>query len=103
AIVAAPTLLASRGVDAAAFVVELLERWVEHGPVPDEAAALEDVLAMMACKASVRAGESLSESEAVGLFERALEVERSSNCPHGRPTTLRVPWGELRRRFGRSS
>ncbi|MGA1399889.1 MAG: hypothetical protein ACO38P_05835, partial [Phycisphaerales bacterium] len=103
AIVAAPTLLASRGVDAAAFVVELLERWIEQGPVPDEAAALEDVLAMMACKSSVRAGESLSESEAIGLFERALEVERASNCPHGRPTTLRIPWGDLRRRFGRSS
>lgn len=103
AILAAPTLLASRGVDAADFVADLLERWCEEGPVPDEAAALEDVLAMMACKASVRAGEALAESAAIGLFERALEIERSSNCPHGRPTTLRIPWGELRRRFGRSS
>ncbi len=103
AILAAPTLLASRGVDAADFVADLLERWSEHGPVPDEAAALEDVLAMMACKASVRAGEALAESEAIGLFERAIEIERASNCPHGRPTTLRIPWGELRRRFGRSS
>ena len=76
---------------------------VGDGPIPDEAAALEDVLAMMACKASVRAGEPLAETEAIGLFARALEVERASNCPHGRPTTLRIPWGELRRRFGRSS
>ena len=103
AILAAPTLLASRGVDAADFVAALLERWIGDGPIPDEAAALEDVLAMMACKASVRAGEPLAETEAIGLFERALEVERASSCPHGRPTTLRIPWGELRRRFGRSS
>lgn len=103
ALLAAPTLLASRGVDAADFVVELLGRWIEEGPIPDEAAALEPVLAMMACKASVRAGDRLSAAEMSGLFARALEVERASNCPHGRPTTLRISWSDLRRRFGRSS
>jgi len=103
AIEATPSLFESRGVDAAAFVLQLLDRWIEQGPVPDEAAALDEVLAMMACKASVRAGDALSSLAAEALLEAAEACERSSHCPHGRPTTLRISWSELRRRFGRSA
>ena len=28
-------------------------------------------------------------------------IERSSNCPHGRPTTLRIKIRDLERQFGR--
>ena len=103
AIEAAPSLFASRGVDAAEFVLDLLDRWAERGPVPDETAALDEVLSMMACKASVRAGDALSALAAGALLEAAEACERSTHCPHGRPTTLRIPWAELRRRFGRSA
>ncbi|MHC4832383.1 MAG: DNA mismatch repair endonuclease MutL [Planctomycetota bacterium] len=103
AIEAAPTLFASRGVDAAAFVLDLLDRWIERGPVPDEAAALDEVLSMMACKASVRAGDAISSLAAEALLDAAAACERSTHCPHGRPTTLRIPWAELRRRFGRNA
>jgi len=103
AVRAVPSLLASRGVEATTFVVDLLERAAAEGPVPDEAAALEDVLAMMACKASVRAGDALTEAEGEALLMRAVEAERAASCPHGRPTMLRIPWSDLRRRFGRSS
>jgi len=103
AVRAVPSLLGSRGVEATSFVVDLLERAAAEGPVPDEAAALEDVLAMMACKASVRAGDSLTDAEGEALLGQALESEGAASCPHGRPTMLRIPWSDLRRRFGRSS
>lgn len=103
AVEAAPTLLASRGVEAAEFVLDLLQRWIDRGPIPDEAAALDEVLSMMACKASVRAGDGLASLAAEALLESAEACERSTHCPHGRPTTLRISWSELRRRFGRSA
>jgi DNA mismatch repair protein MutL len=57
---------------------------------------------MMACKAAVKAGDHLSDGELVELLRLREAVERSSNCPHGRPTTVRLTIRELERLFGRS-
>lgn len=97
-----PTFLFDRRVDAGPFVAELLER-AESSEFPLEAEALiHEVLDMMACKAAVKAGDSLNETELAELLRMRDEVERSSNCPHGRPTTIRLSIKELERRFGRS-
>lgn len=63
---------------------------------------MRDVLDMMACKAAVKAGDRLSEDELAELLAMRERVERSSNCPHGRPTTVRLSLRELERLFGRS-
>ncbi len=102
AIAAVPSLFASRRVDAAAFLREVLDGAVAAAAASDEESLLESILSMMACKASVRAGESLSGVEAASLLDRAAEVDLAGRCPHGRPTMLRLPWSDLRRRFGRS-
>ena len=69
----------------------------------DPEALLSEVLDMMACKAAVKAGDRLGDAELATLLARREAIERSSNCPHGRPTSLRIPLAELDRRFGRSS
>ena len=102
AIQSVPSLFASRGVDATEFLREVLDLALERGAAVEPQALLEPILSMMACKASVRGGEAIGGVEAASLLDRAEEIERSSRCPHGRPTMLRVPWPELRRRFGRS-
>jgi DNA mismatch repair protein MutL len=56
---------------------------------------------MMACKAAIKAGDALTERELADLLSMREQVERSSNCPHGRPTTLRISIDELEKRFGR--
>jgi DNA mismatch repair protein MutL len=91
-------------VDAGAFVGELLERaegerW--GGGDSEREGALHEVLDMMACKAAVKAGDSLSETEVGELLSLRERVERASNCPHGRPTSIRMTIRELDRRFGR--
>jgi DNA mismatch repair protein MutL len=43
----------------------------------------------------------LGRSEAVGLLAQLDDVDLRSHCPHGRPVMLRLPLGELERRFGR--
>lgn len=101
-----PTFLFDRGVDPVEFVQEVLER-AERGAMPRDAAtggeeAMRDVLDMMACKAAVKAGDRMSEVELGELVQLRERVERASNCPHGRPTSIRLTIRELERLFGRS-
>jgi DNA mismatch repair protein MutL len=57
---------------------------------------------MMACKAAVKAGDHMSDTELGDLLRLRDLVERSSNCPHGRPTSIRLTIRELEKRFGRT-
>ncbi|MDQ7012588.1 MAG: DNA mismatch repair endonuclease MutL [Planctomycetota bacterium] len=96
------TLLFERGVDPVEFMQELLDKADRERFVPDSEEALREVLDMMACKAAVKAGDRMSDDELRALLELRGEVERSSNCPHGRPTSVRLTISELERLFGRS-
>ena len=102
-----PTFLFDKKVDPASFVSELLEKaeqqkWEQTGvdaSVPED--LLHEILDMMACKAAIKAGDALSEGELVEMLELRAGLERASNCPHGRPTTIRVTVRDLERLFGR--
>jgi DNA mismatch repair protein MutL len=98
---AVPTLLVTRRVDIPGFLQDLLQRTDEDGSPPDGEAALSEVLDMMACKAAVKAGERLSADDMAELMAARERFDRSSNCPHGRPTTLRLTIHDLERQFGR--
>jgi DNA mismatch repair protein MutL len=96
------TFLFERGVDPVEFMTEVLEKAEREDFAPGGEDALRDVLDMMACKAAVKAGDRMSEPELQALLDLRGEVERSSNCPHGRPTTVRLSIRELERLFGRT-
>lgn len=100
AVSAFPSLLVERGVSAAPFMQALLARAAE-APIGDSEEALFEVLDMMACKAAVKAGDRLTSAEISALLAQRESVERSSRCPHGRPTTLRLTIRDLERQFGR--
>jgi DNA mismatch repair protein MutL len=63
---------------------------------------LDEVLNMMACKAAVKAGDPLSPAEITALLANWKHVEGSSNCPHGRPTVLRLSLADLEKQFHRT-
>ena len=84
------------------FVRELLERGEQELLDLHEEELLHEVLDMMACKAAVKAGDPLTQQEIEALLARRELVERSSNCPHGRPTTLRLSLRELEKQFKRT-
>jgi DNA mismatch repair protein MutL len=65
-------------------------------------AALHKVLDMMSCKAAVKAGDALSPDELTSLLAKRHEIERSSSCPHGRPTTIRLTLRDLEKHFHRA-
>jgi DNA mismatch repair protein MutL len=101
AVHAFPSFLFDRNVEPAEFLAPLFERAEAEGFAPGSEEALHEVLDMMACKAAIKAGNRLSETEIRDLLRFRETVERSSNCPHGRPTSIRLTIRELEKRFGR--
>lgn len=101
AVHAFPSFLFERNVEPGEFLQPLFERAETEGLPPGDEAALHEVLDMMACKAAIKAGNRLSDEEIRDLLKFRETVERSSNCPHGRPTSIRVTIRELEKRFGR--
>jgi DNA mismatch repair protein MutL len=102
AVHAFPTLLGDRGVrDPAAFVAEVLAKAAEADRPGDDESILHEVLDLMACKAAVKAGDKLTPGEIETLVAHKHLVARGSNCPHGRPTTLKLSLSDLERQFKR--
>ncbi|MCD6303592.1 MAG: hypothetical protein J7M21_01350, partial [Planctomycetes bacterium] len=96
-----PALLVRRGIEPSAFVREVLDRLADD-ETTDAERILQDILAMMACKAAIKAGQPLGQDEIDALLARAQEAELAEACPHGRPTTLRMTLADLRRQFKRT-
>jgi DNA mismatch repair protein MutL len=99
AVQALPTAL--RDIDAVGFVRDLLDRLSEQGDRPGTDALVDDLLSMMACKAAVKFGDVLSPEEIESLIAQRGTVEKSTNCPHGRPTALSFSLADLERQFKR--
>jgi len=100
AIHAFPALLGE--LDARAFVRDLIDRLEDQAGNARTEEFTHELLDMMACKAAVKAGDALTPDEIDSLIASRDLVERSSNCPHGRPTTLRLNLKELEKQFKRT-
>ncbi len=100
AIHALPTIL--KDADAAPFVRDLLDQLEQQPEGAGPEKAIHPILDMMACKAAVKAGDPLSPEEIEALMRQRHLVDKSSNCPHGRPTTLRLTKADLDRQFKRT-
>jgi DNA mismatch repair protein MutL len=61
----------------------------------------EHLAATVACKAAIKAGESLSASEMRSLFASLRDTTLPAHDVHGRSTIVQLSWDELDRRFGR--
>ncbi len=94
-----PTFLSK--VDQQRFVKDMLDLLNEQGARPSTETLIHDLLDMMACKAAVKAGDPLTQDEIAALLARRELAERSSHCPHGRPTTLHLTLRDLERQFKR--
>lgn len=86
--------------DPASLIEEILA-----GLKEDRRAEREDLvarlLATVACKAAVKAGDPLTRREILDLLSQAEGLEHSHTCPHGRPTRLRIGYEDLERHFRR--
>jgi DNA mismatch repair protein MutL len=66
------------------------------------AGARDRLAATLACHSSVRAGQALSVESMSAIVRDLFQTAHPTLCPHGRPTVVRVPQGELSRWFGRT-
>jgi len=95
-----PTLLAN--VPPADFVRDLIDLLVEQGDTLERKDLFEDILNMAACKAAIKAGQKLTDSEIQQLLADRERYESTTRCPHGRPTTIRFSIAELEKQFKRT-
>ena len=55
----------------------------------------------VACHAAIKAGETLSQEQMQGLFNRLFECQEPYQCPHGRPTVVTISREDLDKIFKR--
>ncbi|MCI8805173.1 MAG: DNA mismatch repair endonuclease MutL [Clostridiales bacterium] len=60
-----------------------------------------DAIATMACKAAVKGNNKLDYSEARALIEKIVSLENPFNCPHGRPTIVKMTKYDVEKFFKR--
>lgn len=72
------------------------------GPVKNSARGIDDVVSGIACKAAIRAGDSLHDEEAEELLRQMQQADIFSHCPHGRPTSRTFSPGEIKKWFHRT-
>jgi DNA mismatch repair protein MutL len=95
-----PTLLDK--VSPVDFVQDLLDMLGDKTIAPDAERLLHEILDMAACKAAIKAGQSLTQQEMSKLLADKETVERASRCPHGRPTTIKFSIADLEKQFKRT-
>ena len=62
----------------------------------------EKLAAAIACRSAIKAGKPLNQTEMQYLVDRLFATQNPFNCPHGRPTIVRLTLDELDHRFGRT-
>ncbi|MFO0849646.1 MAG: DNA mismatch repair endonuclease MutL [Gemmataceae bacterium] len=94
-----PTLLSRRSPHEILHAV--VDHLVSNDRAPTKEVLLDHLLATMACKAAVKAGDRLTPEEIAHLLHLRQLAEDSHHCPHGRPTSLVFSRKELDRQFRR--
>lgn len=89
-VTAVPVIL--KNVSMQALLPDVLDEW---GTI-DQMTPEQDIrLATMACRAAVKAGDPLSESEIRMLLEQVAILDEKYTCPHGRPFKVIIPRKEI--------
>ena len=58
-------------------------------------------LASLSCKAAIKGGQHITKTEMENLMKQMFALENPYNCPHGRPTFIRITETELEKKFKR--
>ena len=95
-----PTLLSRR--PPAVILQGVIDHLMTKDRPPSKEALLDHLLATMACKAAVKAGDRLTQDEIAHLLVLRQMADDSHHCPHGRPTSLLFSRQQLDKQFGRT-
>ncbi len=92
-----PALLA--GADVERLAADVLAELASTGTSREVDNRRDDLLASMACHASVRANRTLTTAEMNALLREMERTENAEQCNHGRPTYLVQTLADLDRQF----
>lgn len=82
--------------------LDVLEQFGSSESSKRKGSLLEDILASMACKAAVKAGDALPSEEIEALLNNMAKADLFSHCPHGRPVLKQFSGSEIKKWFHRS-
>lgn len=83
------------------FIQHLLERIEDDLPIKQVDAISEEMLAFLACRAAVKAGDTLTINQMKKIIEDLEKTPNNATCPHGRPTHIFTSLSELNSNFKR--
>ena len=89
-------------LDARAMILDLLESLSGSDRLSGLENRQDKIFSLLACKAAVKANQSMSPPEAAALCRDLDETPFAATCPHGRPVYFVLGLGELEKRFKRS-
>lgn len=81
-------------------IKDILDHYLSHQK--EYSSLQENLAASFACKAAIKAGDSLTVEEMQTLVSRLFATKHPYYCPHGRPIIIRLTLDELDKRFERS-
>ncbi|HEX28773.1 TPA: DNA mismatch repair endonuclease MutL [Candidatus Poribacteria bacterium] len=82
-------------------LVEILERIRTGLGKVSRTEMIREMLVILACRSAIKAGDKLSQEEIERLLSDLSRTELPFNCPHSRPTIIRLSRKELESRFRR--
>jgi len=94
-----PSSLGNSEIEGA--LVEILERIRTGLGKVSRTEMIREMLVILACRSAIKAGDKLSQEEIERLLSDLSRTELPFNCPHSRPTIIRLSRKELESRFRR--
>jgi len=81
------------------IINDILDNFIEHKKL--NSTFIDYVAATYACKAAIKAGDSLDNEECISLVDRLFATNHPYYCPHGRPIIVNLTIEDLDKRFER--
>lgn len=86
-------------------IIEQLIGWIKEEQAVNQQEMMQllhkKLRAQMACKAAVKAGDSLSHDQMQELIDDLEKTDNRFSCPHGRPTGWLISKAEIEKKFQR--
>ena len=80
-------------------ISDILDNYIEHKQL--NSSFIDYMAATYSCKAAIKAGDKLDESECVNLIDKLFSTKHPYYCPHGRPIIINLSISDLDKRFER--
>ena len=88
------------GSDAKSLFLDILSELINVSPSL-HIDIIENRIATRACKAAIKGNQKMSKDECKKLLEFMLTLKNPYQCPHGRPTLIRISKTDLEKMFKR--